>query len=132
MTRNDSRPSLWERFVNWETGDESVLDGEIEQSMDQAAPQEAGGELYAHAEKRADAQLRTLQVDEQVTGNALRGLGAAQAFQPRRTLGEGTMGKVQAHAAHPRAQQSAECIRVGAGGAERAVELAGHGVSSLG
>ena len=45
MTRNDSRPSLWERFVNWETGDESVLDGEIEQSMDQAAPQEAGGEV---------------------------------------------------------------------------------------
>ena len=83
-------------------------------------------------EKRADAQLRTLQVDEQVTGNALRGLGAAQAFQPRRTLFEGTVGKVQAHAAHPRAQQSAECIRVGAGGAERAVELAGHGVSSLG
>ena len=27
MTGNDSRPSLWERFVNWETGDESVLDG---------------------------------------------------------------------------------------------------------
>ena len=49
MTRNDSRPSLWERFVNWETGDESVLDGEIEQSMDQAAPQEAGGEVYASA-----------------------------------------------------------------------------------
>ena len=45
MTGNDSRPSLWERFVNWETGDESVLDGEIEQSMDQAAPQEAGGEV---------------------------------------------------------------------------------------
>ena len=67
-----------------------------------------------------------------LTGNALRGLGAAQAFQPRRTLGEGTVGKVQAHAAHPRAQQSAERIRVGAGGAERAVELAGHGVSSLG
>ena len=83
-------------------------------------------------EKRADAQLGALQVDEQVTGNALRGLGAAQAFQPRRTLFEGTVGKVQAHAAHPRAQQSAERIRVGAGGAERAVELAGHGVSSLG
>ena len=52
MTRNDSRPSLWERFVNWETGDESVLDGEIEQSMDQAAPQEAGGEVYASADAR--------------------------------------------------------------------------------
>ena len=44
-------------------------------------------------EKRADAQLRALQVDEQLTGNALRGLGAAQAFQPRRTLGEGTVGR---------------------------------------
>lgn len=64
MTRNDSRPSLWERFVNWETGDESVLDGEIEQSMDQAAPQEAGGEVYASAEKRADDH-RTALVEEE-------------------------------------------------------------------
>ena len=65
MTRNDSRPSLWERFVNWETGDESVLDGEIEQSMDQAAPQEAGGEVYASAEKRADDH-RTALVEEEL------------------------------------------------------------------
>ena len=64
MTGNDSRPSLWERFVNWETGDESVLDGEIEQSMDQAAPQEAGGEVYASAEKRADDH-RTALVEEE-------------------------------------------------------------------
>ena len=81
---------------------------------------------------RADAQLRTLQVDEQLAGNALRGLGAAQAFQPRRTLGEGTMGKVQAHAAHPRAQQGAQGIGIGTARTERAVELSGHGVSSLG
>ena len=66
MTGNDSRSSLWERFVNWETGDESVLDGEIEQSMDQPAPQEPGGELYAHAEKRADEQ-RTRLVEEERT-----------------------------------------------------------------
>ena len=56
QNRNDRRPSLWERFVNWETGDESVLDGEIERSMDQAPIHHTASDPYATAEKRADDQ----------------------------------------------------------------------------
>ena len=63
QNRNDSRPSLWERFVNWETGDDSVLDSEIECSMDQAPLREESPDEYASEEKRADEQ-RTHLVEE--------------------------------------------------------------------